>query len=133
MRLLGNSGDKRLIAYWIATGLLEIEMVVGGMWDILQVSQVRELIHRLGYPSYFLIILGTWKLFGAVALVIPRFPRLKEWTYAGVFFDLTGAIASHLAARLIDVGALVFLTVMIGVTGASWALRPASRKNFSVG
>ena len=67
---------------------------MGGAWDILRVPQVRGLIERLGYPPYFLVILGTWKLLGAVALVIPRFPRLKEWAYAGVFFDLTGAVVS---------------------------------------
>ena len=68
------------------------------IWDVLRVPHVREVIHQLGYPSYFLIILGIWKLLGAVALAIPRFPRLKEWTYAGVIFNFTGAIASHCIA-----------------------------------
>ncbi|HWB96655.1 MAG TPA: DoxX family protein [Bryobacteraceae bacterium] len=121
---------NRTIAYWAATALLEFELILGGTWDVLEVPQVRGVIDRLGYPAYFLVILGVWKLLGAVALVIPRFPRLKEWAYAGVMFNLTGAIASHLAARLIDAGALVYPVAMIGVTVASWALRPPSRRNF---
>jgi uncharacterized membrane protein YphA (DoxX/SURF4 family) len=90
----------------------------------------REVIDRLGYPPYFLVILGIWKLLGAVALLVPRFPRLKEWAYAGVVFNYTGAVASHLAAGFIDAGALVFLTLMMGITVASWSLRPPSRRDF---
>ena len=70
---------NRATFYWLATGLLLSELVLGGIWDVLRVPRVRELIERLGYPTYFLVILGVWKLLGAVALVIPRFPRLKEW------------------------------------------------------
>ena len=92
----------RIIAYWVATALVVFELALGGAWDILHVPQVRTLIERLGYPQYFLTILGIWKLLGAVALLIPRFPRLKEWAYAGVFFDLTGAVASLWAAGLAD-------------------------------
>lgn len=119
---------RRDVAYWTTTVLLEIELILGGMWDVFRVHQVRDVVDRLGYPVYFLLILGTWKLLGAVALVIPRFPRLKEWTYAGVVFNFTGAIASHFAAGLIDVGALIYLTVMLVVTAASWTLRPPSRR-----
>jgi uncharacterized membrane protein YphA (DoxX/SURF4 family) len=96
--------------------------------DILRVPQVRGLIERLGYPPYFLLILGTWKLLGAVALAIPKFPRLKEWAYAGVLFDLTGAVASLFASGLINVGAMAYPIIMIGVAVASWALRPPSRR-----
>jgi uncharacterized membrane protein YphA (DoxX/SURF4 family) len=90
----GFSSRRQMIAYWVTTALVVMEVALGGTWDILRVPQVRELIERLGYPSYLLVILGIWKLLGAVALAIPRFPRLKEWAYAGVVFDLTGAIAS---------------------------------------
>jgi hypothetical protein len=84
----------------------------------------------LNYPTYFFAILGFWKVLGAIAILVPRFPRLKEWAYAGIFFDLTGAAAScaavggygaygfHVIAPLIITGFLV----------ASWALRPESRK-----
>jgi uncharacterized membrane protein YphA (DoxX/SURF4 family) len=122
------SSRSRIIAYWVTTALVVSELAVGGVWDILRVPQVRGLIERLGYPLYFLVILGIWKLLGAVALVIPRFPRLKEWAYAGVFFDLTGAVASLSASGLIDAGTATYPIVMTGIAVASWALRPPSRR-----
>jgi hypothetical protein len=121
---------NRTVVYWVTTVLLVAESVLGGVWDILRVPHVRDVIERLGYPEYFLVILGVWKLLGAVALIVPRFPRLKEWAYAGVVFDFTGAIASHLASGFIEAGAMVYLIVMMGVTAASWALRPPSRREF---
>ena len=118
-----------IIAYWVTTALVVFELALGGVWDILRVPQVRGLIEqRLGYPLYFLTILGIWKLLGSIALVIPRFPRLKEWAYAGVFFDLTGAVSSQLASGLIDAGTMAYPIVMTGVAVASWALRPPSRR-----
>ena len=118
----------RIIAYWVTTTLVVFELALGGVWDILRVPQVRGLIERLGYPQYFLVILGIWKLLGAVALVIPRFPRLKEWAYAGVLFDLTGAIASLSVSGLISVGTMAYPIVMTCVAVASWAFRPPSRR-----
>ena len=122
------SSRRHMIAYWVTMALVVFELVLGGVWDVLRVPQARRLIERLGYPSYFLVILGIWKLLGAVALVIPRFPRLKEWAYAGVIFDLTGAVASLLASGLIVVGTLTYPIVMTGGAVASWALRPPSRR-----
>ena len=119
---------RRIIAYWVTTVVVVFELALGGAWDVLRVPQVRGLFERLGYPSYFLIILGIWKLLGAVALLVPKFPRLKEWAYAGVIFDLTGAVASLFAAGLIAVGTLAFPIFMIGVAVASWALRPPARR-----
>jgi uncharacterized membrane protein YphA (DoxX/SURF4 family) len=117
-----------VIAYWVTTAPVVFELAMGGVWDVLRVPQVRGLIERLGYPLYFLVILGIWKLLGAIALIIPRFPRLKEWAYAGVFFDLTGAVASLSASGLIDAGTATYPIVMTGVAVASWALRPPSRR-----
>jgi hypothetical protein len=102
------------------------------VWDVLKVQQVRGVIDRLGYPAHFLVILGVWKVLRAIALTIPRFPPPKEWAYAGVVFNLTGALASHLVSGAIDVGTLVYLIAMMGATAASWALRPPSRRNFPV-
>jgi uncharacterized membrane protein YphA (DoxX/SURF4 family) len=119
---------RNVIVYWVTTALVVFELTMGGAWDVLRVPQVRGLIERLGYPPYFLVILGTWKLLGAVALVIPRFPRLKEWAYAGVFFDLTGAVLSLFASGLINVGAMAYPILMIGVAVVSWGLRPPSRR-----
>ncbi|MBV8572219.1 MAG: DoxX family protein [Acidobacteriaceae bacterium] len=122
-------GSRRhTLAYWVATALIVFELVLGGVWDVSRAPQVRGLIERLGYPPYFLVILGVWKLLGAVALIIPRFPRLKEWAYAGVLFDLTGAVASQVASGLVDVGTMAYPIVMSVVALASWALRPSSRR-----
>src|SRR5215470_14626180 len=123
---------NRNVIYWVTTALLASELVLGGVWDVLRVPQVHVIIVRLGYPPYFLVILGIWKILGAVAVIVPRFPRLKEWAYAGVVFDLTGALVSNVVSRVTDTGPLAFLVVMMGVTATSWALRPASRRNFPV-
>jgi|SRR5215470_11287211 len=122
---------KRAIFYWLATAFVVSELVLGGMWDVFRVPHVREVIERLGYPTYFLVILGIWKLLGAIALVIPRFPRLKEWAYAGVVFNLTGALASHIASGDIERGPMAYLVVMLAATAASWSLRPPSRRNLT--
>ena len=119
---------RHVVAYWVTTALIVFELILGGVWDVLRVPQVRELIDRLGYPHYFLVILGIWKLLGAAALMIPKFPRLKEWAYAGVFFDLTGAVASLWICGLIDAGTMAYPIIMTGVAVASWALRPPSRR-----
>ena len=111
----------------MATALVVFELGLGGVWDVLRVPQVRGLIERLGYPPYFLIILGIWKLLGAVALAIPRFPRLKEWAYAGVLFDLTGAVVSLFASGLMEASTIAYPIARTGVAAASWGLRPRSR------
>ena len=66
---------SRIAIYWVTTALLALELVLGGVWDVLRVPQVHVIIDRLGYPPYFLVILGIWKLLGAVAVIVPRFPR----------------------------------------------------------
>ena len=83
-------------------------------------------MHHLGYPLYFASILGVWKLLGAIAIVVPGFPRLKEWAYAGFCFDLTAAALSH-AAVGDTTGDIVAPLVFLALVFASWALRPASR------
>ncbi|HYL99987.1 MAG TPA: DoxX family protein, partial [Blastocatellia bacterium] len=109
MKSAAKAERNRAIVYWGTTALLAFELGLGGVWDVLRVPQVRGVTDRLGYPAYFLVILGVWKLFGAIAVIIPRFPRLKEWAYAGVVFNLTGALASHIASGVIDSGTLVYL------------------------
>jgi uncharacterized membrane protein YphA (DoxX/SURF4 family) len=73
---------NRSILYWLTTAILAMELLVGGAWDVLMLPQVREVVHRVGYPVYFLVILGAWKILGSIAIIIPRFPRLKKWAYA---------------------------------------------------
>jgi uncharacterized membrane protein YphA (DoxX/SURF4 family) len=116
---------SRTIAYWVTTVLVAAELAVGGVWDIMRIPYVRTAIEHLGYPSYFLVILGLWKVAGAAALLVPRFPRLKEWAYAGTFFNYTGALASHwVVGDGVDIG----LIVLVGVLVASWSLRPSARR-----
>lgn len=117
----------RLVWYWIATSLIAVEMVTGGIWDLARTAYVRGLMEHLGYPEYLLTILGTWKILGAVAILAPGFPRLKEWAYAGMVFDLTGAAASHAICREGFSQLVVTLTLALIVI-SSWALRPASRQ-----
>lgn len=122
-----HSLSWRLTVYWLATAALVAESAVGGAWDITRMPYVAGLVTHLGYPSYFLVLLGTWKVLAAAALLVPRRALLKEWAYAGCFFTYTGAIASHLTTgyALSELGILVPMTAL---TVASWALRPASRR-----
>lgn len=116
-----------VIAYWISTALLVLVFLGGGVMDLRQPPEVLESMKALGYPAYFATLLGLWKLSGALALVVPGFPRVKEWAYAGMFFDLTGAAVSHAAVGDPFAKTLVPL-VLTGVLIASWALRPSSRR-----
>lgn len=122
-----KSERTRAIAYWVTTLLGPASFVVGGTLFLSQGDQQVATLAHLGYPAYMLYILGLWKWLGAVAVVVPGLPLLKEWAYAGFFFDLTGAAASHAFAgdglgQILP--PLVFLTLVM----ASWALRPANRR-----
>jgi uncharacterized membrane protein YphA (DoxX/SURF4 family) len=119
---------KRLILYWVATALVVFQLGAGGVGDILQPQGLVEGMTHLGYPVYFCTILGVWKVLGAVTLLIPGFARLKEWAYAGAFFDLTGAAASHLTVGDSAVK-LIAPLLFAGLVIASWALRPPARRD----
>ncbi|MEC3918006.1 DoxX family protein [Nocardia sp. CDC160] len=113
--------------YWATTLMVVAELAVGGWWDVARIPLARDVVVTLGYPTYFLVILGVWKMLGALALVVPKFPLVKEWAYAGAFFVYTGAIASHLTTGY-KLAEVPILTVMALVTAASWALRPEDRR-----
>jgi DoxX-like family len=117
----------RTIAYWFFTLTVAWEMLAGSMWDLLQIEYVRSVFMHLGYPFYLLYIIGVWKLPCGVVWLLPRFPRLKEWAYAGAIFNYTGAAASHF---LVGDGAKAWIwpLVFAFLTLASWALRPPERK-----
>lgn len=119
----------RAAGYWAATVCVAAELGVGGVWDIARLPLVRDVVAHLGYPSYFLVLLGTWKVLGAAALLVPRQPLLKEWAYAGAFFAYTGAMISHLATSY-DLAEVAVLGVMTALTVTSWALRPAPRRGW---
>jgi uncharacterized membrane protein YphA (DoxX/SURF4 family) len=114
------------VLYWSSTGLAALVFAAGGAFDLSGAPQVASTLAQLGYPAYLATLLGAWKLLGAAAIVVPRAPRLKEWAYAGMFFDLTGAAVSHLAVGD-PAGKVITPLVILGLVLASWALRPASR------
>lgn len=123
----GGSGRLPWAGYWFTTVVVVAELGLGGIWDIARIPSVRELVAHLGYPTYFLVLLGTWKVLGAIVLLVPRRALLKEWAYAGAFFVYTGAIVSHLMTGY-DVGEVPVLVVLTALTALSWELRPPSRR-----
>jgi uncharacterized membrane protein YphA (DoxX/SURF4 family) len=88
---------KIKISYWIFTGLFSALMIMASIPDILSVPEAIAIFKHLGYPTYLLPFIGTAKFLGVVAILIPGFPRIKEWAYAGLFFDLLGALYSAIA------------------------------------
>lgn len=121
------------IIYWIATLWLALGMVATAIGQLFKLPGQGgpDMIAHLGYPVYVLTILGIWKILGAVAVLIPKFPLLKEWAYAGFFFIMSGAIFSHIAVGDPVVELLPGLLLMI-LTVVSWYFRPESRKIVSV-
>ncbi|MFC5650394.1 DoxX family protein [Paenibacillus solisilvae] len=120
----------KMIAYWTVTLLLAAAVMLSGIGQLMQYGGNLELVRNLGYPLYVLTILGIWKVLGAIALVMPGFPRLKEWVHAGIFFVMTGAALSHAFANDYgDYGFNIILPLSYAALNiASWALRPKSRK-----
>ncbi|WP_025763568.1 DoxX family protein [Dyadobacter tibetensis] len=120
-------GEKNKIIYWAATSLLALGMLSGGISQLMGVEETIRGITHLGYPAYFPKILGAWKIFGVIILLIPRFQLIKEWAYAGFFFAMTGAIVSHVASsdEVLQYIAPIIFTLLILI---SWYFRPVSRK-----
>jgi len=121
---------RNKIIYWIATAWLSLGMSSTGIVQLLHLEeQIERTRDVLGYPEYFITIIGVWKLLGVVAVLIPKFPLVKEWAYAGFFFIMSGAIISHLAVY--DPITEVFPGLLLLVlTAISWYFRPESRKLF---
>ncbi|MBN2613843.1 MAG: DoxX family protein [Bacteroidales bacterium] len=118
---------RNKIIYWIATIWLSLGMASTGIVQIIKLEDEVQKMSELGYPNYFLTIIGVWKLLGVLAVLVPKFPLIKEWAYAGFFFLMTGAICSHFAigdsaAEFFGPALLLVLTVV------SWYFRPAARK-----
>lgn len=118
---------KNRIIYWIATLWLTLGMISTGIVQLMQIKEEKEMMKHLGYPLYFLTILGVWKLLGVIAILIPKFGLLKEWAYAGFFFAMSGAVISHLAVGD-ELLALFGPVLLIVLTIISWYYRPETRK-----
>ncbi|SDK98303.1 DoxX-like family protein [Catalinimonas alkaloidigena] len=122
---------RNQIIYWIATLWLALGMGSTGAVQILHQPAEVENITQLGYPPYFLTLLGFWKILGVVAVLLPKFPLLKEWAYAGFFFAMSGATFSRIAAGD-SFAALAPSLLLLVLTVVSWYFRPANRKVASV-
>jgi hypothetical protein len=115
------------IIYWVATIFLATGMLAGGLQQLFQVGGYVEIITGLGYPKYFMSIIGAWKVLGVIAILVPGFGLAKEWAYAGFFFVMSGAVCSHLAAGHPFNEIYPSLTLLI-FTVVSWYTRPPVRK-----
>ena len=125
---------RNKIIYWISTLWLASGMLATGTLQLFRAKAEGALappgvygITHLGYPIYFLTILGVWKILGVVAVFIPKFPLLKEWAYAGFFFAMTGAAASHIAVAD-PMTELIPSLLLLSLTVVSWYFRPPDRK-----
>jgi uncharacterized membrane protein YphA (DoxX/SURF4 family) len=121
-----KANRAKKIMYWVTTLFVATAFFVTGVGNLVPVAHIARDMSHLGYPPYFLHILGAWKILGAVAIVFPKVPRLKEWAYAGMVFDLTGAAFS----RSFSGDGVIMVIVPIAITSVvvmSWALRPEKK------
>ncbi|OAS16724.1 DoxX family protein [Paenibacillus oryzisoli] len=120
----------RIIAYWSVTIILAFSIALSGIGQLMRYGGNVDLVTDIGFPLYITNILGAWKLLGVVAIVMPGFPRLKEWAYSGIFFLMTGAALSHAYANDYgDYGFHIILPLFYAALGiVSWVLRPNNRK-----
>jgi hypothetical protein len=117
----------KLIVYWIATALLSFGMLGSGIAQLLHSQDMVDLISHVGYPLYFMYIIGTWKVLGVIVILLPGFALIKEWAYAGLFFVMTGAFFSHILIGdgISELLGPFFQTIFIIL---SWYFRPANRR-----
>ncbi|WP_138475527.1 DoxX family protein [Dyadobacter bucti] len=117
---------RNKIIYWIATVWLSLGMTSTGIVQLIKMDEEVTMMKHLGYPVYILTIIGVWKILGVVAILVPKFPLVKEWAYAGFFFVMSGAVFSHLA---VGDGAKEYFgpVLLIVLTVVSWYFRPESR------
>ncbi len=121
-----------LIIYWTATCLLAFGMLGSGFAQVFQAKDMVDLITPLGYPLYFMRIIGVLKILGVIAILVPKFRLLKEWAYAGFFFVMTGALISHLACGDVGFKAIIGPLMQTIFIVLSWYFRPLDRKIVSV-
>lgn len=119
------------IIYWIATVWLALGIFSTGIVQLSRLEEDVVKITHLGFPVYLLTLLGVWKILGVIAVLVPKFPVLKEWAYAGFFFAMSGAAISHIVSG--DGVSEIFPSLLLLIlTVVSWYFRPADRKLISV-
>jgi uncharacterized membrane protein YphA (DoxX/SURF4 family) len=109
---------KTKIIYWIFTILFALFMLQSAIGNLMLTEEWVKIMKDLGYPPYLLQFLGVAKLLGVIAILVPRFPLLKEWAYAGFTFDIVGVMYSSIAAfgtRNDVIGGMVFMLVILVV------------------
>jgi hypothetical protein len=121
---------RNKIIYWIATLWLALGMTSTGLVQLMKSKEEVDKITHLGYPLYFLTLLGVWKILGVVAVLMPKFPVVKEWAYAGFFFAMSGAAFSHVASGN-PPGEIFPSLLLLTLTLVSWYFRSANRKPFA--
>jgi len=119
---------RNKIIYWVATSLLCFGMLTSGLEQIFHAQAMIDLVVPLGYPTYFLYIIGVWKILGVTAILLPGFKLVKEWAYAGLFFVMTGALVSHLASGDDNIKAIIGPLMQTIFIILSWYFRPAGRR-----
>jgi len=119
--------NMKKVAYWVCTGLVAFLIGSGGLAYAMQVPDVVQGAVALGFPVHFIVLLGIWKVLGSTAILVPGFPMIKEWAYAGIMCDLTGAAFASIATggEWWHVAAALSIAVLVA---ASWGLRPESRR-----
>ncbi|MEO5890316.1 MAG: DoxX family protein [Ferruginibacter sp.] len=123
---------RNKIIYWISTALLSFGMLGSGLAQIFHAKEMVDLVVPLGYPLYFLSIIGTWKILGVIVILIPGFKLAKEWAYAGLFFVMTGALISHLASGDTSLQGIIGPVMQTVFIILSWYFRPADRKIIAI-
>ena len=122
---------RNVVIYWIATLWMALGMLSTGIVQIIKLKEEVGKMMSLGYPLYFLTIIGVWKVLAVIAVLVPKFPLVKEWAYAGCFFVMSGAVLSHFAIGD-DAKDFFGPILLLVLTIVSWYFRPADRKlNFS--
>lgn len=109
---------KIKIFYWIVTGLLCSFMLFSAIPNVLESQESIAFITNLGYPDYFVKFIGVAKVLGVIAILLPGFPRLKEWAYAGLFYDLAGAGYSLIAKNGVEPGMAFLLLPILFLFGS---------------
>lgn len=122
---------RNRIIYWATTGFLAFGMLAQGLAQLFQTKGYVDILNHLGYPLYFLYIIGVWKILGVIIILIPGANLAKEWAYAGFFFVMSGAVLSHTASgdSVNDIAPSLVLLILIAV---SWYFRPANRRLMTV-
>lgn len=106
---------KTKILYWVFTALFAAAMLFSAIPDILSSADAIHFMNLLGYPLYFAPFIGIAKTLGVIAILIPGYPRIKEWAYAGLFFDLAGAFYSIAATVNVAAALPLLIFILLGV------------------